>query len=494
MPNRMERFTQEARQVLSYAQEEAVNLGDMLIDAEHVLLGLLRVENSYAYRALVSLSLELSTVREIISRQKANGIEPLRKQTHIDLSHNVKKLLEFAVDEARRLGRHYIDTEHLLLGLLRLSDSRGLDIVRQRVTSIEAFREGIHRVLSGKVTDFEPIERGQFHILPDSQSTSGFRIVLNRAIPDQGLSKLCTVGEVLMWDGELPPPKEAVIEAVKNADAILSILTDTVDREVMDAAPNLKVISNFAVGYDNIDVQAATERKIPVGNTPGVLTESSADLAFALLMTAARRIVEGERYIRAGKWRTWGPKMLLGQDIYGATLGIIGLGRIGQAVARRAQGFDMKVLYYGGSDEQAARELGVEKVSFDDLLQRSDFVSIHVPLDDTTYHMIGDRELRLMKPNAILINTSRGGTVDPVALYQALKEEQIWAAALDVTEPEPITLDDPLLTLENCIIVPHIASASLATRELMGMMAVDNLIAGLQDERLPNCVNPEVYE
>lgn len=317
-------------------------------------------------------------------------------------------------------------------------------------------------------------------------------VFVTRQIPEKGLSMLRAECEVRVFEGEMPPPRETVLELAAGVDGILSALTEKIDGAVMDAAPGLKVISNFAVGYDNIDIAAATARKIPVGNTPGVLTDTSADLAFALLLSAARRIVEGERYIKDGRWKTWSPSMLLGYDVHHATLGIVGLGRIGQAVARRAKGFDMRLLYAGGSDSAAA-ELGAEKRSLDDLLRESDFVSLHMPYKPETHHLIGARELSLMKPSAVLVNTARGGVVDPMALYEALKGGRIAYAALDVTEPEPIPLDHPLLTLDNCLIVPHIASASIATRDKMAMMAAANLLAGLKGERLPHCVNPEVY-
>jgi glyoxylate reductase len=319
-------------------------------------------------------------------------------------------------------------------------------------------------------------------------------IYITRIIPGPALNTLHQSCDVNLWEGELPPPRETILQEIANAEGIISLLTDKIDAEVMDAAPNLKVISNFAVGYDNIDIAAATERKIAVGNTPGVLTETTADLAFALLMSAARRIVESEHYVKAGKWTTWGPTTLLGQDIYGATLGIIGFGNIGQAVARRARGFGMKILFCDNDKNDAAYELGAERCSLDDLLEQSDFVSLHVPLTVQTQHMIGEKQLSMMKPTAILINTARGGIVDPVALYDALKDNIIGAAALDVTEPEPIKMDDPLLTLDNCLIVPHIGSASVATREKMAIMSAENLLAGLKGAKLPNCVNPEIYD
>lgn len=319
-------------------------------------------------------------------------------------------------------------------------------------------------------------------------------VYVTRQIATKALDLLRDSCEVRVWEEDRPVPRETLLQEVAGVDGLLSMLTERLDAELFDAASNLKVVGNMAVGYDNVDVPAATKRGIPIGNTPGVLTDASADFAFALLLTAARRVVDGEKYVRAGLWKTWSPSLLLGQGVSGATLGIIGFGRIGQAVARRAKGFDMRLLYHGGSDENAARELGAEERSLDDLLRESDFVSLHVPLKPETHHLIGARELALMKTNAILINTARGGVVDPKALYDALQDRRITAAALDVTEPEPIPADDPLLTLDNCLIVPHIASASVATREKMALIAAQNVLAGIKGERLVHCVNPAVYE
>lgn len=319
-------------------------------------------------------------------------------------------------------------------------------------------------------------------------------VFVTRKLPDATLNRLAEHCELDVWEDHLPPPYDVLLEKAATVDGLLSLLTDKIDDNLMDNAPNLKVISNMAVGYDNVDVTAATSRNIPVGNTPGVLTETSADFAFALLMSVARRIPEAQQYVKEGHWQTWHPTTLSGQDIYGATLGIIGLGRIGQAVARRAQGFGMNIIYYGGSNEAAATELGAQKVEFEYLLENSDFVSLHMPLNDDTHHMISSRELQLMKSTAILINTARGGVVDSAALYDALNSNEILAAGLDVTDPEPIPLDDPLLTLTNCVVVPHIASASVATRTKMAEMSVDNIIAGLKGEALPTCVNSEVYD
>ena len=322
------------------------------------------------------------------------------------------------------------------------------------------------------------------------------QVFVTRVIPDAGLEIVRAVAEAEVWEGEEPPPYDSLLEKVNGLDGLVCLLTDRIDVELMDAAgSSLRVISQMAVGTDNIDVAAATERGIPIGNTPGVLTETTADFAFALLMAAARRIVEGERYVKAGRWVTWGPTLLMGQDIQAATLGLIGFGRIGQGMAKRARGFGMRVLYTDASaDEATASELGAERRELGELLAESDFVSLHVPLTEQTAHMIGEREFRLMKPSAILINTARGPVVDPGALYRALKEGKIAYAALDVTEPEPISMEDPLLTLGNCLIVPHIASSSLATRSRMATMAAENLEAGLTGEKLPHSANPEVYE
>ncbi len=320
------------------------------------------------------------------------------------------------------------------------------------------------------------------------------KVFVTRELPPATLDRLRKHCEVEVWQEFLPPDYEIICGKAGDLAGLLSLLTDRIDPQLMDAGPNLKVISNLAVGYDNIDIPAASQRGIPVGNTPGVLNDTTADFAFALMMAVARRIPEGQRYVQDGKWKTWHPTVLAGQDIFGSTLGIIGSGRIGAAVARRAQGFDMRLLVNSLETEEEIRQLGGEKVDLDFLLTESDFVSLHVPLTDETHHLISERELGLMKPTAILVNTARGSVLDPEALFAALRDGKILAAGLDVTDPEPIPLDDPLLTLDNCLIVPHIASASVATRTKMADMAVDNVIAGLRGERLPTCVNPEVYD
>ncbi len=301
--------------------------------------------------------------------------------------------------------------------------------------------------------------------------------------------------EVDRWEDELPPSRDELMKRVRGTEGLLTLLTDKVDGEVMDAAgKQLKVISNHAVGFDNIDVQAATARKIPVGNTPDVLTDATADFAFALMMAAGRRLIEADRYVREGKWKTWGPKLLLGAEMKGATLGLVGFGRIGKAVARRAMGFDMRVMYYDPTESETDSDSKATRVDFDTLLKESDFISLHTPLTSATRHLIDTRALSKMKPSAVLINTARGPIVDMDALYHALKEHLIFAAGLDVTEPEPLPMDSPLLTLDNLVIAPHIGSASTVARDKMSWMAAKNLIAGLKGEPLPNCVNPQVYQ
>jgi len=319
------------------------------------------------------------------------------------------------------------------------------------------------------------------------------KVYVTRLLPKEAMDKIHSFCDATVWEGELPPPRNVLLENVTDIDGLLSLLTDKIDAELMNRARKLRVVSNYAVGFDNIDIQEATKRGIIVANTPGVLTDTTADFAFALIMAAARRVVEGDRVVRAGKWKTWGPMILLGQDVHGAILGIIGLGRIGSAVARRAKGFGMKTLYTDVvRNKQAEEELGIEYVDMDTVLTQSDFVTIHVNLTPETYHLIGLKQFTKMKRTAILVNTSRGPIVDNMALYDALRSGKIAYAALDVTEPEPIPADHPLLTLDNVIVVPHIASASVATRTKMGVMAADNLIAGLKGEMPPNPVNPEV--
>ncbi len=323
------------------------------------------------------------------------------------------------------------------------------------------------------------------------------KVYVTRRIAPEALNMISEAAEMKLWTGELTIPPEMLLEQVKDIDGLLCLLNEKVDATIMEAAPRLKVISNCAVGYDNIDIAEATRRGIPVGNTPGVLSETTADFAFSLLLTAAKRVVEADKYTRSGLWQVpWEPMLLLGQDIHHSTLGIVGLGRIGAEVARRAKGFQMHVLYNDTLRRKDAEdELGVEYVStLSELLSRSDFVSLHMPLNEDTKGLIGAAEFAVMKPTAILVNTSRGQVVDQRALYKALKSGQIAYAAIDVCEVEPIPMDDSLLTLDNIIITPHMASASTATRTKMAMMAAANLVVGVRGEKLPNCVNPEVYD
>ena len=318
-------------------------------------------------------------------------------------------------------------------------------------------------------------------------------VFVSRIIPEEGLAAIREACEMDLWDGDLPPPRDELLRRVAGCDGVLTLLTDRVDDEFLDAAgKKLRVVSNYAVGFDNIDVGACALRGIPVGNTPGVLTDTTADLAWALLMAAARRLPEGDRYVRDGNWKTWGPLLLLGPDVHGATIGIVGFGRIGQAVARRAQGFGMEILYHDVQElpREVTEPFGATFLPLEELLARSDFVSLHVNLSDVTRHLINAETLSWMKPTAVLVNTSRGPVVDQRALADALQSGVIWAAGLDVTDPEPIPMDDPLVGLDNCLIVPHIASASRATRGKMAAMAAANLLAGVRGEPLPTQVPP----
>jgi glyoxylate reductase len=305
------------------------------------------------------------------------------------------------------------------------------------------------------------------------------RVFVTRGLPGTAVDRLAEAHEVDLWPDPDPPPREALLEHASPADALLTQLTDPVDATLLDAAPRLRAIANYAVGFDNIDILAATERGIPVGNTPDVLTETTAELAFALMLAVARRIVEADAYVRDGRWGPWRPDLLLGHDLNGSTLGIVGFGRIGRAVARRADGFGMTAIH---------------GIPLDELLERSDFVSLHVPFTPQTRGLIGASELARMKPTAILVNTARGPIVDTNALAEALRDGAIGGAGLDVTDPEPLPGDHPLLAAPNLVVAPHIGSASHRTREAMADIAVENLLAALAGERMPHCANPEVYE
>lgn len=322
----------------------------------------------------------------------------------------------------------------------------------------------------------------------------GFTIAITRQLPplgEQMLDELEQAGHtVRRWSGDLPPGADDLAVLLDGADGAITLLTEKMNGTVFDRYPNLKVVSNLAVGYDNIDVAAATERGIAVCNTPGVLTDATADLAFALLMATARRLPEAQQYVRDDKWKTWSPTLLLGQELTGATVGVVGFGRIGREFARRATGFRMRILAFDlYPDQAAADELGATFVSLDELLQESDFVSLHCTLTPETHHLIGARELGLMKASAILINAARGPVVDTDALVAALREGEIWAAGLDVTDPEPMAADHPLVGMENCLIVPHIASGTIATRNAMAKIAIENCVAVLEGREPVSRVN-----
>lgn len=316
------------------------------------------------------------------------------------------------------------------------------------------------------------------------------RVFVTRTVAPEAIELLSKYAEVDAWEPIESISREEFIRRIADVDGILQWGGDSIDGTVMDAAPKLKVIANVSAGYNNIDVEAATQRGIKVSNTPGVVTGSTADLAFTLMLAISRRLVEMTDIVKNGEWREFGPMEILGHDVHGKTLGIIGMGRIGAAVARRARGFDMEVLYYNRHRRPDEAECGAEYVEdIPTLLSRSDIVSIHVPMSKETGHLIGARELSCMKPTAILINTARGAVVDQKALYEALKQRQILAAALDVTDPEPMSPDDPMLKLDNVIVLPHIGTQTLATSTNMSIMGAQNLLAGLKGEPMPNCVN-----
>lgn len=318
------------------------------------------------------------------------------------------------------------------------------------------------------------------------------KVFVTREIPAAGLDKVVAACDADIWPEHLPPSREVLLQRIAGCEGILSLLTEKVDAEFMDAAgPQLKVISNFAVGFNNIDIDEATRRGIRVGNTPDVLTDATADMAFALLISAARRIVESQDYIRAGKWQTWEPLGHIGVDLIGRTIGIVGMGRIGAAMAKRCHGgFGMKVLYHDKyRNEKAEQELGAQQVDIDTLLAESDFVSVHTDLNETTKGMFNAAAFRRMKRTAVFINSARGPIHNQKDLHDALKSGEIFAAGLDVTDPEPILLNDPLLSLSNCVIAPHIASGTVSSRNGMAEIAADNLIAGLRGEPLRCWVN-----
>jgi glyoxylate reductase len=322
------------------------------------------------------------------------------------------------------------------------------------------------------------------------------KVYVTRELSERGLKIIKENFDAEVWPEYAPPPKKVIIEKAKNVDALVTLLSDKIDAEVFEAAPNLKIVAQMAVGFDNIDVQEATKRSIYVTNTPEVLTETTADFAWALLMTVARRVAEADKYVRTGQWKVgWHPSMMLGRDVYGATIGIVGAGRIGYALAKRAKGFDMKILYYDVIPRpEMEKELGAKPVNLDELLKESDFVSIHVSLMKETQHLINAEKLRLMKRTAYLINNARGPIVDEKALYRALKEGRIAGAGLDVFEQEPTPVDNPLLKLDNVVVAPHISSASQETRSRMAEIAAENLVAFFEGRKPPNLVNPDVMK
>lgn len=319
------------------------------------------------------------------------------------------------------------------------------------------------------------------------------RVFVTRRLPEAAMSRL-TVEPIILdvWPEPTPPPYDFLKERVRGCHGLLCLLTDRIDAEILDAAgPQLAVVSQMAVGVDNIDLEACTARRIPVGHTPGVLSEATADLTLALMLATARRLIEAANDVKAGRWRTWNPLGWVGSDLYGATVGIVGLGRIGAAVARRLRGFDVTLLYHNSRPSPRAEALGATWVEWRTLLERSDFITLHCPYTPKTHHLIDAEALQRMKSSAILINTARGGVVDQVALQKALQAGEIGAAGLDVTTPEPLPPDHPLLTLPNVVVLPHIGSASITARERMADIAVSNLLAGLKGDPLPHCVNPD---
>jgi len=322
------------------------------------------------------------------------------------------------------------------------------------------------------------------------------KVYVTRELPERGLKTIKERFDAEVWPEYAPPPKKTIIEKAKDVDALATLLSDKIDAEVFDAAPKLKMIAQLAVGFDNVDVQEATKRGIYVSNTPEVLTDTTADFAWTLLMALARRVVEADKYVRMGKWEVgWHPAMLQGRDVYGATMGIVGAGRIGYAVAKRATGFSMKILFYDVIPRpEMEKDFGAKKVDLDELLKQSDFVSVHVPLMKETHHLINAEKLRLMKKTAYLINNSRGSVVDEKALYEALNEGRIAGAGLDVFEQEPTSLANPLLKLDNVVVAPHISSASYETRSKMAEMVADNLIAFFEGKKPPNLINPDVLK
>lgn len=321
------------------------------------------------------------------------------------------------------------------------------------------------------------------------------KIFLTRELPPKAMERLRQETDLEMYTEDRVLTKQEIIDGIKGKDALLCLLTDQIDQEIISSNPKLKIISNYAVGFNNIDIEAASKFGIPVSNTPGVLTDTSADMAFALIMSTARRIPEGDKYIRTGNWNGWGPLQFLGTDVYESTLGIIGMGRIGKAIAKRARGFDMDIKYWNRTrlPESEEKQLGLEYLPFEQVLKISDFVSLNVAYNEDTFHLISAKEFELMKPTSIIINTARGAVIDEKALVSALKEHKIAGAGLDVFENEPI-IEPELIAMNNVVLLPHLASATIATRTKMAMIAIDNLLAGLRDQKIPNQVNKNIIE
>jgi len=319
------------------------------------------------------------------------------------------------------------------------------------------------------------------------------KIFVTRKIPNPGLDLLKKEHEIESNPFNKVLPKKEIIKGLKDKDGLICLLTDQIDKQVILSEPRLKMIASYAVGYDNIDVKAATKKGIPVSNTPDVLTDATSDMAWALLFSVARRIVEADRFTREGKFQGWDPMLMHGVDVTGKTLGIIGAGRIGTSFALKSRGFNMKVIYYSSHiNEKLEKELKAKKVPFNDLLKKSDFVSLHIPLNSSTYHKISEKELKTMKKTAVLINTSRGPVIDEKALAVALKEKWIFGAGLDVYEDEP-KINKTLLELENVVLQPHSASATTNSRTQMAIVAAENMLIGLKGKKPPNCINPEVF-
>jgi glyoxylate reductase len=319
------------------------------------------------------------------------------------------------------------------------------------------------------------------------------RVFVTRRIPDAGLGRIRAGCDAEVWDEPLPPPYAVLKERAAGCDGLVSLLTDRIDAALLDAAPRLRVVSNYAVGFNNVDMPAATTRGVRVGNTPGVLTDATADMAFCLMIAAARRLVDGHLYSQSGQWKTWEPMGHLGQDLVGRTLGVVGMGRIGYALAKRCgRGWDMQVLYYDvHRNERAEAELGACQADLEVLLRESDFVSVHTDLNEKTRGLFNAERFRMMKATAVFVNTARGPVVVEKDLINALKKGVIFAAGLDVTDPEPPAPDSPLLSTPNLIVAPHIASATVGTRDAMARICADNLLAGLSGSPMPHCVNPE---